>query len=655
MICEGMTNPQIAKAINLSTKKQTLFVGKNWMKKTGIDALLHHRHLSTHDEVVEGAEDTLYDKLARTFEDQYDLLDSISVETVVPLSEESYFQIAYDYGDTRLSKKLSHKGQNVIIDMSLFHVDNEKLEPRDIKLTIDYVDGTNGQTIFVKEVDRSFRVKSDLVIQEVQNGRIVVILDGFDELLHDTGTKRESLANTSFENVEPMLETIGDLLVGNAKVIITSRRSAIFDSSSFVEWMQRRHENFEIIRYKINAPRLGDWLNESRLNLIRQTSLKLENLSNPVLLGYLRFVDDKTFYELMKKPFEIIDIYVKSMLERERNRQDLWMNNDDQNLFLTEIARDMSEKNYTSLPKDELVSNIKAYCGNLLEKTRANYPPGKKPTIDKLATTLSNHCFFDRGTGNTIQFVNEFIFGYYLSNCLMQSSDWVPADERFVEPAILSFQSREQEKKNVFWSKVETIKGVLEKADRMRFEQILKGCVNDDDYDESDITNVFLDSISLFETNSIKNSVFSNCKFNNCIFYFNHFCDVIFLNCVFWNCFFSRCDGEERFDVEFYNCNAPNSDFIEKIESLKKESQLEENPDVKKYILNEICPLGSSLSNIHFYWPKLVSSEKFPKKQILNGLKELRNEGFLEDAHDHDFMKINTSKYGDIKRLLGRI
>ena len=509
--------------------------------------------------------------------------------------------------------------------------------------------------IFVKEVDRSFRVKSDLVIQEVQNGRIVVILDGFDELLHDTGTKRESLANTSFENVEPMLETIGDLLVGNAKVIITSRRSAIFDSSSFVEWMQRRHENFEIIRYKINAPRLGDWLNESRLNLIRQTSLKLENLSNPVLLGYLRFVDDKTFYELMKKPFEIIDIYVKSMLERERNRQDLWMNNDDQNLFLTEIARDMSEKNYTSLPKDELVSNIKAYCGNLLEKTRANYPPGKKPTIDKLATTLSNHCFFDRGTGNTIQFVNEFIFGYYLSNCLMQSSDWVPADERFVEPAILSFQSREQEKKNVFWSKVETIKGVLEKADRMRFEQILKGCVNDDDYDESDITNVFLDSISLFETNSIKNSVFSNCKFNNCIFYFNHFCDVIFLNCVFWNCFFSRCDGEERFDVEFYNCNAPNSDFIEKIESLKKESQLEENPDVKKYILNEICPLGSSLSNIHFYWPKLVSSEKFPKKQILNGLKELRNEGFLEDAHDHDFMKINTSKYGDIKRLLGRI
>lgn len=147
---------QAVKAINMATKKQTLFVGKNWIKKTGIDALLHHRHLSTHDELDENAEATIFDKLARTFEDQYDLLDSISVETTVPLSEESYFQIAYDYGDTRLSKRLSHKGKSVIIDMSLFHVDNEKLDPRDIKLTIDYVDGTTGQTIFVKDVEISY-------------------------------------------------------------------------------------------------------------------------------------------------------------------------------------------------------------------------------------------------------------------------------------------------------------------------------------------------------------------------------------------------------------------------------------------------------------------------------------------------------------------
>ena len=147
---------QAVKAINMATKKQTLFVGKNWIKKTGIDALLHHRHLSTHDELDENAEATIFDKLARTFEDQYDLLDSIIVETQVELSAKRYFQISYEYGDTKLTKKLSRNGKNVIIDTSLFNVDGEKLDPRDVILTIDYINEDTGETIFVKDVEISY-------------------------------------------------------------------------------------------------------------------------------------------------------------------------------------------------------------------------------------------------------------------------------------------------------------------------------------------------------------------------------------------------------------------------------------------------------------------------------------------------------------------
>ena len=147
---------QAVKAINMATKKQTLFVGKNWIKKTGIDALLHHRHLSTHDELDENAEATIFDKLARTFEDQYDLLDSIIVETQVELSAKRYFQISYEYGDTKLTKKLSRSGKNVIIDTSLFNVDGEKLDPRDVILTIDYINEDTGETIFVKDVEISY-------------------------------------------------------------------------------------------------------------------------------------------------------------------------------------------------------------------------------------------------------------------------------------------------------------------------------------------------------------------------------------------------------------------------------------------------------------------------------------------------------------------
>ncbi len=41
--------------------------------------------------------------------------------------------------------------------------------------------------VFVREVDRVFsQVKSSLVEDELKNGRIVMILDGFDELLSET-------------------------------------------------------------------------------------------------------------------------------------------------------------------------------------------------------------------------------------------------------------------------------------------------------------------------------------------------------------------------------------------------------------------------------------------------------------------------------------
>ena len=455
--------------------------------------------------------------------------------------------------------------------------------------------------IFVREVDRSFRVKSDLVIQEVQKGRIVVVLDGFDELLHDTKDKTDGTQKQTFESVEPMLETIGDLLIDNAKIIITSRRSAVFDSAFFHEWMNARERKFNIIRYRINPPKLSDWQSEDRISAIKKTPLVLENLSNPVLLSFLRFIDDSKFNDLMNKPFEIIDTYIESMLDRERDRQELRMSSEEQNEVLTAIALDMSTKNYTSTSKDELVNNIKLLCGPLLEKTRNTYPIGTKPTIDKLATTLSHHCFFDRSScNNSIQFINEFVFGYYLSNCLMQSEDWLPDNERFLEPAVLSFQAREKEKKECMWGKIETIKAILEKSDRMKFEILLRGKIDDDAYDNSDIKEVFFENISLFETNKIKNTAFTNCKFRGCQFYWNNFSGVSFVNCTFWNCNSKINEDDETLSVDFYNCTSSEPNFISDIESLKQLDAIEDNQDVESYILGEICPLGSSLSNIHF-------------------------------------------------------
>ena len=236
----------------------------------------------------------------------------------------------------------------------------------------------------------------------------------------------------------------------------------------------------------------------------------------------------------------------------------------------------------------------------------------------------------------------------------MRCDDWVPNDERFLEPAVLSFQAREKEKKERMWNKIETLKEYLDKSDRMKYEILLREKVDDSAYDNSDIKEIFFENISLFESTKINNTAFTNCKFRDCIFYFENFSDVSFLNCIFWNCQSHIKGDEEKISIDFYNCTSPGNNFISEIESLKQNDDAEDNQNVENYILEEICPLGSSLSTAHFYWPKLLNTNIFSKKQILKGLKTLREKSFLQDAHNHDFMKINTSKYGEIKHILGR-
>ena len=141
---------QAVKVINLATMKQSLFVGKNHVNRAGFEALIDNKHLSTHDK-IDDMEDTVYDKIARTFAEEYDLLDSIVIHSDVELSENSYYQVSYNYGDTKLTKKLKNNGQDVIIDTSLFLIDGEQLEPRDITLSIDYVNEDTGLTLFIKD------------------------------------------------------------------------------------------------------------------------------------------------------------------------------------------------------------------------------------------------------------------------------------------------------------------------------------------------------------------------------------------------------------------------------------------------------------------------------------------------------------------------
>lgn len=173
--------------------------------------------------------------------------------------------------------------------------------------------------VLLDEIDRNFpTLSSDLVLDQVRRGRTPLILDGFDELL-SAGLGNDA----AFEEIEPMLETIGQLLEEQAKVLLTTRSTAIFSDKEFERWLARRPGSFDVVRVRLRRPSIVDWLGHERINRLEQCEVPIGDLANPVLLAYLKHLGDDEFGALCADPHAIVARYFDSLMEREMNRQAL--------------------------------------------------------------------------------------------------------------------------------------------------------------------------------------------------------------------------------------------------------------------------------------------------------------------------------------------
>lgn len=511
--------------------------------------------------------------------------------------------------------------------------------------------------VFVKEVDRAFNhVKSNIVIDELQNGRIVMVLDGFDELLGDNS---KNASEEDYDNAEPMLETISELLEHNAKIIITSRRAAIFDGSNFNEWIDKYRDRFSFKRYHIHSPRVTDWLDENRISALQAVGIDLDQLSNPVLLGYLRALKEESFLTLIKSPDQIVEHYFTSMLEREMERQSLPMPPAEQTKILTIIAEHMCEENYTSDSKEKIADLFKTKCSKLLENTRRLYPAKDRPTLDGLATTLATHAFFDRsnqGEGR-IEFINEFVFGNYIAQSIINfDGDWLASDERFVEPAISSYTARTTKERLEIWNKLESMRAFLSASDRMSFEIKMLGEIRCNEYDETSVNSINLSDLDFFNNACVKNISFSNCTFSNVNFFIDNIENVTFINCNFYSCHETSIDIRKN-SVEFLNCFSNNT-FLTSIEKCQEKQEEEIVVDeLTLQIFRRFFPVGSNgFERIHIPLSSLykLKLQGLNKRDITKEIKRLKRMSLLTDAQDNAYIAINQQKMAEIKQLLGR-
>ena len=514
--------------------------------------------------------------------------------------------------------------------------------------------------VFIREVDRAFnQVNSDIVEYELKNGRIVMVLDGFDELLSDT---QKIETDEDYENAEPMLETISELLEGRSKIIITSRKSAMFDGATFSEWVEKFDNKFNFVRYRIERPDVCDWLGKERQDRIENVGLNLNEVSNPVLLSYLRFVSDEKFQELCESPEELVDKYFDSMLEREQERQNLHITPENQSALLTLLAEDMCERNYTSESKEKLIAFFKSNkCLSILEEARKSYKASERPSIDSLSNTLSNHAFFDRsnqGEGR-IEFVNEFVFGNYIAQGILDcNDDWIASDERFVEPAVLSYVPRHYKDKERLWDALTSMNEFLSASDRFQNELSMLGEIRSGSYDECSIMSLNIKEYTLFNHCKVSAISFSDCVFNDVEFMGNNITDITFINCKFYNCTVTS-SLENTGSFLFLNC-IDNNGLINDVEGFSPEDEgnIVGLDELTRLILERYWRVGSAqIDRLHIPMVsiyKACQQQGYNKRQITLEIKRMKTVKLLVNADDGEYIAINRNSIGTIKDMLGR-
>lgn len=507
--------------------------------------------------------------------------------------------------------------------------------------------------VLLDEIDRKFPTLSSRLVQsEMVNGRVVTILDGFDELL------RKSDDVDEYENQEPMLETIGQFLTGKAKIVLTTRRTVLFEGDAFHTWAANHSSEFELVRIRIGEPSLVDWLPEDRLAAVQASTLDIKNsLSNPVLLSYLRCIPQDKFDTAIKSPQTLVERYFNFLLEREKLRQDLQMSIETQKSILTAIAGDMISNGYTSEQREYIVELILKICIQEIEEALLLYPLTERPNREFIANKIASHALLDRSSKeeNKIGFINEFVLGYFLANNIIADNEWLNDEVRFLEPVVMSYRPRAEEEKRELLDRIRQSLDYMPVSYKADFTARLIGVV-DFPLQSDEAEGLEFETIK-FGIEPIENFQFNDCVFKNCEFLLGKISSVTFLNCRFYGANTTREDlagsiyilGEAG-DSEFLKAAMNNITASNNV-NMPAQSVL-----VERHVLEKFWPIGrAKLTHKHRPISGICTAcGDFRPDEMYDAINQLKKREILLQPHSPAFVELNFDRLPEIREILGR-
>jgi hypothetical protein len=513
--------------------------------------------------------------------------------------------------------------------------------------------------VLLDEIDKHYAgLKSALVEEEIKAGLLPLIIDGFDELLGKKAILPEhaTTPDRDFESIESMLDTIGALLEGESKIVLTTRRTAMFSGAAFANWADARLNDFSMLRLRIHEPDLASWLGPERASYVEKHASHVQHIKNPVLLTFLRNTKDTDFEDFCSNADELIRRYFTSLLDREQQRQDLRLSADGQLTVLKNLARQMTDADIVSDDRDSVSFLISMDNEALLEATRLTYAQAERPTIDDLAEKLTNHALLDRAghESASVGFVNDFIFGTLIGDNLIESpaEDWV-SSERMFNLAATAYRSRSEERRFLLWKKLLYCSQLLDTTTQLLVDMDLAGkqmrALNNATFDRLTITGG-----AFSEDFDISNVVFNQCTFRATAFNATNMSSVGFLGCSFFTC---KMDGDLRgtASVWFRGCKEFGSAFISSFTDVNEDAvaNVDYDLEMERKILEQFWPPGRPHAQRAKQARTLVLG--FPvdtSRVVYDAIERLKRKGLVY-AED-DVMLIDTTQMADIRRILGR-
>ncbi len=511
--------------------------------------------------------------------------------------------------------------------------------------------------ILLDEKEHLFpHLKADLVIEEIKNGRVPVIIDGFDELLLKS---REDDSSENFEEVGSMLATIGELLEGNAKILLTTRKTALFAGDEFYEWMLTNEEKFSITRYEIHKPDIKKWIGHDKVSYLERSDIPIHSIASPVLLTHIRSMTEGTFKEKCKKVELLINDFFDSILNREQERQDLHLDNMKQIKILSNLAGIFAVLGITSEQKILITDFIREGNELLLTETLLTYPQTQRPTMDELVEKLSNHALLDRigSQDDNIGFLNDFVFGYLIGEqALNEDLRWlreVFLNEFFVNLMTFAFGILKNEKSTMLLEKITAIFADLPPLTQLLVEKTMKtsleGSYRGQTFDKMDFASLIIEKKDCFIE-----CVFNECTFEDLTIHKKALSRVSFTACSFINCTVIE-DGDDENGAWFFGI----SEIGENVETLlafTPPTQIlptnGESYPYEKIVLRNIAPKGRP--NVAIKRPirtlyRGVRPDQ--KRHIPDAIESLKKRGFI--TFDEKNAYINRERLAEINEFMG--